>query len=106
MSLAKYASLRRLKLLTGADFNEKMREKGVPKPVSVQKICRLAKNEDEVRESIDTLWREPGKAVDVLIHLRERNQELYRFEEMLKGKTMIEELETGLLAETAAASAS
>ena len=85
MSLAKYASLRRLQLITAADFNEKLRGKGCPKIVTVQKICGLAKNEEEVRWAIDTMWKDPSNSETTLSELRTRNEELYRFEEMLSG---------------------
>jgi hypothetical protein len=86
MSLAKYASLRRLQLITAADFNEKLRGKGCPKIVTVQKICGLAKNEEEVRLAIDTMWKDPSNSETILSELRMRNEELYKFEEMLEGK--------------------
>ena len=85
MSLAKYASLRRLQLVTAADFNEKLRGNGSPKIVTVQKVCGLAKNEAEVRDSLGLVWKEPDKAENVLADLRRRNEDLYRFEEMLSG---------------------
>ena len=86
MSLAGYASLRRLQLVTAADFNEKLREKGCPKVVTVQKVCGLARNEAEVREALDLLWRDPGGGENVLAELRGRNGELYAFEKMLEGE--------------------
>jgi len=95
MSLAKYASLRRLRLLTGSDFNEKLRERGVLKQITVQKVCRLALNEAEVRESLDRLWRDPVGGESVLADLRERNKDLYRFEEELEGKAENKSREVG-----------
>ena len=85
MSLAKYASLRRLQLVTAADFNEKLRGNGSPKILTVQKVCGLAKNEAEVRDSFGLVWKEPDNAENVLADLRRRNEDLYRFEEMLSG---------------------
>ena len=94
MSLARYASLRRLQLVTSADFNEKLHEKGCPKVVTVQKICGLAKNEEEVRWSLDAVWKEPAVSELILSELRTRNQDLYRFEEMLEGKTLVPNVES------------
>jgi hypothetical protein len=86
MSLAKYASLRRLQLVTAADFNEKLRGRGCPKMVTVQKACGLAKNEEEVRWAIDAIWKDPSASEVILSELRTRNQELYKFEEILEGR--------------------
>jgi len=84
ISLAQYAARRRLQLVTAADFNEKLRERGCTRSVTVQKVCRRARGEDEVRETLDTVWKQPEKAEEILDELRRRNEDLYRFEEMLE----------------------
>lgn len=94
MSLAKYAALRRLQLVTAADFNSRLQNHGVPKVVTAQKICRLSKNEAEVRESIDAVWKQPSGAELVLMELRTRNQDLFKFEERLEGKTVAPNVES------------
>ena len=50
----------------------------------MQKACRWARGEDEVRETLDIVWQQPEKAVEILDELRMRNEDLYRFEEMLE----------------------
>jgi len=93
MSLVKYASLRRLQLITAADFNEKLHERGAPRMVTVQKICRSAKNETEVREALDAMWKDPTTSEAILRELWTRNEELYKFEEILEDtKTNIKPL--------------
>jgi len=84
ITLAQYAARRRLQLLTAADFNEKLRDRGCQKLVTVQKVCRAARNEGEVRKMLDSIWRQPEKAEEVLVEFRERNEDLYRFEKMLE----------------------
>ncbi|RJS88158.1 hypothetical protein CW704_00285, partial [Candidatus Bathyarchaeota archaeon] len=42
ISLAQYAARMRFQLLRASDFNQKLHEKGCPRTVTVQKICRRA----------------------------------------------------------------
>ncbi len=77
---------RTLQLVTAADFNVKLRERGCPKGVTVQKVCRLARDEDEVRRTLDYVWSDSEGAVRILGELREGNEDLYRFEKMLEAK--------------------
>ena len=84
ISLAQYAARMRLQLLRASDFNQKLHEKGCPRAVTVQKICRRARNEDEVREVLEKIWNWPDKAEELLKELLERNKELYAFERMLE----------------------
>jgi hypothetical protein len=82
--LAQYAARRNLQLVTAADFNAKLRERGCPKVATVQKICRLARDEDEVRRALDYVWSDSEDAARILEKLREGNEDLYRFEKMLE----------------------
>lgn len=86
VTLPQYAARRNLQIVTAPDFNEKMREKGCGKGVTVQKLCRLAGNEADVRAGLDAIWKEPEKAESVFTDLLARNEELYRFEKMLEGE--------------------
>jgi len=45
ISLTQYASRGNLQLITAADFNKMLREKGCPKEATVQKICRASRDE-------------------------------------------------------------
>ena len=47
-------------------------------------MCRLARDEDEVRRTLDVLWSDAESAADVLRGLQEGNEDLYRFEKMLE----------------------
>jgi hypothetical protein len=83
ISLAQYASRRQLQLVTAADFNEKMRERGVNR-LTAQAICRVARDENQVRETLDSLWRDPERAGEIMMELRDENEDLYKFEEILE----------------------
>jgi len=84
ISLASYAARMNIQLLKAADFNEKLREHGCG--VTVQKICKIAKDEVEVREVLDGVWTKPNKGEEILAEVAERNKELYEFERMLEKK--------------------
>jgi len=84
ISLASYTARMNVQLLKAADFNEKLRERGVPKAVTVQKICRFARDEKEVREILEAIWENPVKGKEILAKVVERNREVYEFEKMLK----------------------
>jgi len=82
ISLSSYAARNNMQLLKAADFNVKLREHGCS--VTVQKICRIAKHESEVREALDAVWTKPAKSEEVLAKVAEKNKELYEFERMLE----------------------
>lgn len=54
--LTQYAASRNLQLVRAAEFNVKRRERGCPKGVTVQNVCRLVRDEDEVRRTLDYVW--------------------------------------------------
>jgi len=66
ITLAQYASRMNIRLLRPADFNSKLRERGVNKKVTVQKVCRVCKNEKDVRFVLDEVWQKSSKAQDIL----------------------------------------
>lgn len=84
VSLTQYAARRELQIITAAQFNEKQRERGILKKVTVQAVCRVARDEAEVREVLDSLWKEPERAEEILGEVRAENADIYRFEEMLE----------------------
>ena len=83
ISLSSYASRMNLQLLKASDFNEKLRERGVKNRVTVQKICRIAKNEKEVREVLEEIWKSPVKSYEIVDKVVKMNIEVYDFEKML-----------------------
>ena len=83
VNLASYAGRLNMSLLKAADFNEKLRERGCSPKVTIQHVCRVAKEENEVRELLDVIWHKPDEAEKIFSDVLERNEELYRFERML-----------------------
>ena len=84
ISLSQYAARRNLQLVTATKFNVKLRERGCPKQVTVQKVCRLAR--DEVRRTLEYVWSDSKNASKILKDLQEGNEDLYRFEKMLEAQ--------------------
>jgi len=84
VSLSSYAARMNIQLLSAPDFNQKLHQKGCPREVTVQKACRGARNEKEVREILDKMWADPSRAEDVLSNIAENNRDLYEFEKKLE----------------------
>jgi hypothetical protein len=84
ISLATYAARMNIQLLKAADFNEKLRERGVPKEITVQRVCRTSKDEKEVREILEAMWDTPEKSDEILAKAIEKNADVYDFEKMLE----------------------
>jgi len=63
-----------------------MREKGCSKDVTVQKICKIAKDESDVRQILEAIWKNPKKGREILAEAVEKNKDVYGFEKMLEEK--------------------
>ena len=72
-----------IQLLKASDFNGKLRDRGCEKRFTVQKICRVAKDEKEVREILEMIWENSGRSNEILSEVAERNTGIYNFEKML-----------------------
>lgn len=83
VNLPSYASRMNIQLLKAVDFNQKLKERGCAK-ATVQKICRFAKDEREVREILEKLWDTPQKDAEVLNEVAVKNREVYEFERELE----------------------
>lgn len=84
ISLSSYTARMNLQLLKAADFNSKLRERGCPSRVTVQKICKIAKDENEVREVLDAIWDNSGRSEEILKNVQAKNKKIYEFEKMLE----------------------
>lgn len=82
IDLPTYAGRMNIQLLKATDLNKRLRERGCK--ISVEKICKLAADERDVREALDPIWGNPRNSDEVLSKLAERNKELYDFERMLE----------------------
>jgi hypothetical protein len=83
ITLAQYTSRMNIKLLRPADFNKKLREHGVDKRTMVQRICRIAKDEKQVRELMNIVWNRPTDSQAILIEILNRNKNVFDFEQAL-----------------------
>ncbi len=86
ITLAQYAERLNVQLLRASDFNEKLRDREVPKDVTVQKICKAARDERDVRRMLDAIWDEPENAKDVLSNATKTNSGVFKFEEELESE--------------------
>ena len=86
LSLAEYAALLNITLLKTADFNKMLHEHGASTRVSIQKIAKFCKNEEEVKETLDKIWSNPKKAEDILQEVAQRNFALFEFERKIESK--------------------
>lgn len=90
ISLANYAARMNVQLLKASDFNGKLRERGCDKRTTVQKICRIARNEEEVRKTLEEIWENPEKGEDIIAKVVAKNDDVYEFEKMLVSKKSLE----------------
>jgi len=44
----------------------KLREHGAQKKVTVQKICKVCRDERDVREVLDEIWQNPSRTIEVI----------------------------------------
>ena len=84
--LAAYSARMNVQLLKAADFNEKLRERGCPKIVSIQRICKIASDEREVRELLDKVWEKASNSEVTLDNITKCHKNLYEFERLLESK--------------------
>ena len=66
-----------------ADF-KRLRESGVDKKVTVQKVCR---DEKDVRVVLDGIWQKPSRVQEILDEAMNRNQEVFEFEKNLASRS-------------------
>jgi hypothetical protein len=84
INLPTYAARHNLQLLHASDFNQRLHERGIGKEVTVQKICRSARDEDEVREALARVWEKPRNAEGIVTALAEKNEDIYRLESAME----------------------
>jgi DNA-binding MarR family transcriptional regulator len=83
ITLGQYANRMNIRLLRPADFNEKLREHGVDRRLTVQRMCSVCKDEKEVREVLDRVWREPLQVQEFFAEILTRNRNVLEFEKGL-----------------------
>jgi hypothetical protein len=83
ITLPQYAARMNIKLLRPADFNECIRERGIDNRLTVQEVCRVCKDEGEVRDALDKMSDEPMNIKEILTEAIDRNQTMFEFEKAL-----------------------
>lgn len=83
VTLTQYAARMNVRLLRPSDFNSKLRERCVEKKVTVQKICRVCRDEKDDRSVLDVIWKEPSKAQEGLSETTRKNLDIFKFENLL-----------------------
>jgi hypothetical protein len=73
LTLPTYAERLNIELLKASRLNERLRERKVDKKITVQLICKIAKDEKEVRALLDSIWKTPEKAQEILSEATQRN---------------------------------
>ena len=54
--------------------------------MTVQKMCKAARDEGEVREAQSRIWEKPSKAMDVITSLEGKNRDTYELGENMETK--------------------
>jgi hypothetical protein len=88
LSLSQYASRCNIQLIRTADLNEKLRQRGCEKSLTVQHLCRVCKDENEVREVLDGVWESTKDATAFLNKVARRNQQIFDLEQKLARPTI------------------
>jgi hypothetical protein len=84
ISLPSYAARMNIQLLKASDFNERLWKRGCPKNVNVQKICVLARDENDVRNILKNIWEDPENSEKILSQVSVKNKDVYEFEKILE----------------------
>jgi hypothetical protein len=84
LSLPTYAARLNLQLIHPSDLNKQLHERVSDMEITVQRICRITKDENEVRETLTEIWRNPKQARKLLEQLTERNKGLYELEKTME----------------------
>ncbi|MEM3751338.1 MAG: hypothetical protein QXM65_00060 [Candidatus Bathyarchaeia archaeon] len=83
ISLSSYAARMNIQLLKANDFNERLWKRGCSKNINVQKICKLARDEKEVRDILKSIWENPKNGEKILSQISIKNNDVYEFEKCL-----------------------
>jgi hypothetical protein len=60
-----------------ADLNEELGQRGVEREVTVQRICRTSKGEEEVNEALDEIWDSPENATSLLNKIAMKDRSIF-----------------------------
>jgi hypothetical protein len=89
LTLSQYAARCNIQLIRTADLNEKLVQRGVDSRITVQRICRDCRNEEEVKEVLDAIWDSPENATSILTRTAMKNRSLFELEHKLTMPTNV-----------------
>jgi hypothetical protein len=85
IDLFTYAQRMNVQLLRASDLNKILADNGVDiKECSVLKICKVARNEKEVKEILLNVINDPKNALKTLKKTLDTNKDIFEFEKMLE----------------------
>ncbi len=84
ISLPEYAARFNIQLLKASDFNQRLRDRGWPSKLTVQEICKVARDENQTKRALEEIWAKPSTSMDAVMKLREANADHYQFERLLE----------------------
>lgn len=89
LTLSQYAARCNIQLIRTADLNEKLVQRGVDRQITVQRLCRDCRNEEEVKEVLDAIWDSPENATSILNKTAMKNRGLFELEHKLAMPTTV-----------------
>jgi hypothetical protein len=89
LSLSQYAARCNIQLIRTADLNEKLRQRGCEASVTVQRICRVCQDEEEVSDVLNRIWESSHDAMALVNKVALRNRTLFDLEQKLAAPTVI-----------------
>ncbi len=89
LTLSQYAARCNIQLIRTSDLNEKLVQRGIDHQITVQRICRDCRNEEEVKEVLDAIWDSPKDAAFVLNKIASKNRPVFELEHKLAMPTSI-----------------
>lgn len=75
-----------VQLLKPSDLNKRLQDQGVNSKITVQRICRISRNEKQVRQVLDQLWSKPEMAETIIEETIKSNEDVYEFEKQLQSE--------------------
>ncbi len=84
ITLPEYAGRMNIQLFKATDMNQKLRERAVPKHITLQELCRVAKDKGQTRTLLTSVWETPKLASELLAKTALENKDTYEFETSLK----------------------
>jgi len=83
LNVPSYAARNNIQLLRASRFNTLLHQHGAPKECTVQKVCRVAKDEADVRQILEEIWKDPQSWQTILRRALDRNKHVFDLESLL-----------------------